>query len=137
VTSINEPGVGQKRPRVEEDVKDEQSPPPRTNPANQHAPNLNNLNGNYNGNGAGMGTVQGQGMVHGQGMAQGQDLSSMGHDALYIGDLQWVCLYLVSLSVYCPETVPILPLLVDDRRGPTSDCGGPWCHYQSQGYHLL
>ena len=107
MTTINEPGVGQKRPRVEEDLKNEQSPPPRTNPANQHAPNPNNLNGNYNGNGAGMGTVQGQGMVHGQGMvpgqgmAQGQDLSSMGYDALYIGDLQWVCLYLVSLPVHC------------------------------------
>lgn len=95
VTISNEPGVGQKRPRGEEDVKEEQSPPPRPNPANQQVPNANSLNGNYNGNGTGMGMVQGQGMVHGQGMVQGQDVSSMG-DALYIGDLQWVCLFLVS-----------------------------------------
>jgi len=92
VTTSNEPGVGQKRPRVEDDVKEEQSPPPRPNPTNQQVPNPNSLNGNYNGNGAGMGMVQGQGVVHGQGMVQGQD---MRYDALYIGDLQWVRLSLV------------------------------------------
>jgi len=81
VMSSNEPAVGDKRPRAEEDVKEEQSPTlqqaSRPNPATQQAPN--NLNGIYNsnGNGAGMGIVQ------------GQDLSSMGYDALYIGDLQW------------------------------------------------
>jgi hypothetical protein len=90
VTTSNEPGVGQKRPRVEDDVKEEQSPPPRPNPTNQQVPNPNSLNGNYNGNGAGMGMVHGA--VHGQGMVQGQD---MRYDALYIGDLQWVRLSLV------------------------------------------
>jgi hypothetical protein len=104
VTTSNEPGIGQKRPHVD-DVKEEQSSPPRTNPANQHAPNLSNLNGNYNGNGPGMGMIQGQGMVQGQGMIQGQDVSSMGYDALYIGDLQWVRLSLVSSSVCCSENI--------------------------------
>jgi len=87
VTTPNEPGVGQKRPRVEEDVQEEQSSPPQPNHANQQALNSNSLNnGNYSGNGV-IGMVHGQGMAHGQGMPQ--DLSSMGYDALYIGDLQW------------------------------------------------
>lgn len=87
VISSNEPIVGDKRPRPEE-VKEEQSPTlqqaSRVNPAVQQV--SNNLNGNYNGNGNGVG----MGMVQGQ----GQDLSSMGYDALYIGDLQWVRLSL-------------------------------------------
>jgi len=93
VTTSNEPGVGQKRPRVEEDAKEDQSPPPQPNLVSQQTLNTNSLNGNYNGNGVGMGMgmVQGQSMVQGQGqgITHGQDLSSMGYDALYIGDLQW------------------------------------------------
>lgn len=85
VVSSNEPIVGDKRPRAEEDVKEEEQSPapqqaPRLNSAVQQVPN--DLNGNYhgNGNGTGMGMVQ----------SQNQDLSSMGYDTLYIGDLQWV-----------------------------------------------
>jgi hypothetical protein len=109
VTTSNEPGVGQKRPRVEEDAKEEQSPPPQPNLVSQQTLNTNSLNGNYNGNGVGMGMVQGQSMVqgHGQGITHGQDLSSMGYDALYIGDLQWVCLSLVSSFVYCSKVASI------------------------------
>lgn len=87
VISSNEPIVGDKRPRAEEDVKEEHSPTlqqaSRINSVVQQVPN--NLNGNYNGNGNGAGI----GMVQGQGQVQGQDLSSMGYDSLYIGDLQW------------------------------------------------
>ena len=86
-------------------MKEEQSPPPQPIPANPPTPNPNSLNGNYNSNGAGMGMVQGQGMIQNQGMAQ--DMLSMGYDALYIGDLQWVCLSLVSLCPYFSEIVPI------------------------------
>lgn len=88
VISSNEPIVGDKRPRADEDVKEEHSPTlqqaSRINSVVQQVPN--NLNGNYNGNGNGAGI----GMVQGQGQVQGQDLSSMGYDSLYIGDLQWV-----------------------------------------------
>lgn len=98
LTTPSEPAVGDKRPREEDDTKQEQlSPGPQTalrpNPATQQVQSI--ANGNYNGNGVGMGMNPGMGMA--QAMAPGQDMSGMGNDALYIGDLQWVRL---SLAFY-------------------------------------
>lgn len=111
VTSVTEPSVGEKRPRAEEEIKEENSPPPqqvpRPNPNLAFQTPASNLNGNYN-NGAGMGMAQGQAMV--------QDASAMGYDALYIGDLQWVRLSLVLSSVYSSEILSNLSSLIVDHR---------------------
>lgn len=111
-TTANEPSVGEKRPRDEE-AKQEQSPSQanRPNPATQQVQSIA-TNGSYssNGGGTGMLPVQGMGIAQGQGVVPGQDLSAMGYDALYIGDLQWVRLFLVSPCVYKSKFEPFLSL---------------------------
>lgn len=57
-----------------------------------------------------------QGMVSAPGMAQGMGAGQdMGFDALYIGDLQWVCLSLDSSHVYGSEIYFILPQWTTDE----------------------
>ncbi|KAF7976624.1 hypothetical protein HWV62_2302 [Athelia sp. TMB] len=86
VTTPNDPVAGEKRPREEEDIKEEEQPqPPRPNPALQQP-----ANGQINNNT--MAQVQAmQGLTGAVGMVQGMGGGGgdPGFDALYIGDLQW------------------------------------------------
>lgn len=93
--------VGDKRPR-EEEAHDQNSnqPPasrssatPQVQSQVQVVPMAGQMNGNYGVAGMGVGVGMG-GQMMGGGMG-------VGYDALYIGDLQWVCLSSRLVSFAC------------------------------------
>lgn len=125
MTTPNDPVAGEKRPREEEDIKEEEQPqPPRPNPALQQP-----ANGQINNNT--MAQVQAmQGLTGAVGMVQGMGGGGgdPGFDALYIGDLQWVCWSSASSHVQISEADPRF-ITVDNRRGFAIDCRDFGCYY--------
>lgn len=103
VDTTVEPSTGSKRPREEGEDYSPSAPNSHQgsrspgNPSVKTEPNQNGvMNGNY-----------ASGMANGGQMGNGGDPSMMGYDALYIGDLQWVCSVLsisfchVLIFVFC------------------------------------
>lgn len=78
VTTTTEPATGDKRPREDESTDQNPNQPPAARPSPTPQASASQMNGNYGSAAAAM-----QGVNGGMGV---------GYDALYIGDLQWVCL---------------------------------------------
>lgn len=127
LTTKNEPAVGEKRSRDDDEQHDIRSPSlehaSRPNPATQ--PPHNEA---YNSNGMGPGMLQ-------QNMMLGHDMSGMdGNDALYIGDLQWVRLFTVIFLVHSMNSALFI---VDHRRGYSCHSRKRWCNYCPQRYNFF
>jgi hypothetical protein len=112
VTTAVEPSTGEKRPRSDEQEEETKPPPAQNSSQASRAQSVqqgpvwtegvsNGINGSYNA------VAQNGGQVGG-----GADLSMMGYNALYIGDLQWVRLSCrLESCVYRSKPVFVFPLL--------------------------